>query len=130
MSRPVILLVDDESDLLQVIAMAVGRALPSYEIMSAGSLAEAEGCLRDIEQGERPLALAMVDHTLGGAGTGMSLLAAIRERFPRAATFLFTGKAADTVEDDARATNTRVLWKPLRLATLLGEVTGALNEAA
>jgi CheY-like chemotaxis protein len=126
MSKPVILLVDDELDLLQVLATAVTRGLPGYEVIGVASWDEAEECLDALGVRGASLALALVDHTLGGA-TGFEVLARVHADFPHAATFLFTGRAPACVEEHAAMTNTRVLWKPLRLRTLLGEFTEALS---
>lgn len=121
MSKPVILLVDDEIDLLQVTAEAVQRALPAYSVVSAHSVEEAEEAVVDLEAADQPIALAVVDHVLGGS-TGLSLLEAIRDRFPDAQLMLFTGRAGPEVEDRAQKSGVRVMWKPTRLKHLLGEM--------
>jgi CheY-like chemotaxis protein len=127
-TTPIILLVEDEPDLLQVLTEAVGRAQPDYHVVAAASAAEAHERLDEAQALGRPVALAMVDHVLGGeeANAGLGVLESVRNRFPGAATFLFTGQASARVEQRALAIGTRVLWKPLRLATILGEVGGAL----
>lgn len=127
MAKPVILLVDDEVDLLQGTAAAVRHALPQYEVLEAATVEEAEEFLLDLEAADEHLALAVVDHILGGA-TGMGLIEVLRERFPNAPLMLFTGRATPAVEDEARAHGVRVMWKPVRLRQLLGEMTELLRS--
>ena len=133
MSRPVILLVEDEQDLLTILATAIARSMPTYEVVSLASLGEAHGCLAGLEASGTRLACALVDHVVAGPvapddepQNGVELLEQIRRSFPDASTFLFTGRALPNVEARARATGARVLWKPMRLKTLLGEVEDAL----
>jgi len=129
MLKPVILLVDDEVDLLQVTAEAVRRALPGYTVVAARSLEEAEEVVVDLEASAQPIALAVVDHVLGGT-TGLVLLDAIRQHFPEARLMLFTGRATPEVEDRARERGVRVMWKPIRLRHLLGEMSQMLGSSA
>jgi DNA-binding NtrC family response regulator len=129
MLKPVILLVDDEVDLLQVTAEAVRRALPGYAVMAARSLEEAEEVVEDLEAAAQAIALAVVDHVLGGT-TGLVLLDAIHARFPDARLMLFTGRATAEVEDRARERGVRVMWKPIRLKQLLGEMSQMLGPSA
>lgn len=126
MSKPVILLVDDELDLLQVTAEAVRRALPTYEVVAARSPEEAAEALLSADG---PPALACVDHVLGGA-SGLGFLEALRERFPSIRLMLFTGKAPADVEDRARQSGVHVTWKPVRLKQLVGEMAGLLATPA
>jgi CheY-like chemotaxis protein len=133
MAPPVILLVDDEPDLLQILTDVVARAAPHHRVVGATTLAEAQGCLDDLERTGTPLAVALVDHMLGGpsrsvdAGTGLDLIETVQRRFPTTPTFLFTGQASPGVAERARASGARVLWKPVKLSALVGEVTGALG---
>lgn len=129
MLKPVILLVDDEVDLLQITAEAVRRMLPGYAVVAARSLEEAEEVVVDLEASAQPIALAVVDHVLGGT-TGLALLEAIHRRFPEARLMLFTGRATPDVEDRARERGVRVMWKPIRLKRLLGEMTQLLGPSA
>ena len=131
-SKPVILVLEDEPDLLHIISTAVDRQLDGYEVVGVGSVRDASARLDELEGSGRRLALAMVDHLLAGtrhddaATTGLGLLEQIRARFPDASTILFTGQASPQIEQRARAGGTRVLWKPLRLSVLLSEVADAL----
>ena len=126
MSRPVILLVDDEIDLLAVTAEAVRRAFPTYEVVEARSTEEAEEAVQDLQASDEALALACVDHVLGGT-SGLGLLEGLRERFPTTRLMLFTGKAPPDVEDRARRSGVHVTWKPVRLKQLVGEMVGLLS---
>lgn len=127
--KPVILLLDDEADLLQVLSEALGATLPAYDIVGSTSFEEAEQVLVDIEASAgRRLSLVVVDHMLGGR-TGLEFLERLHARFPRVPSILFTGQASEDVEDRARAFGARVLWKPIRLRSWLGEVRSLLADA-
>jgi len=127
MTKPTILLVEDEIDLLQGTAAAVRHALPHYDVIEATTIEEAEEVVVDLEASGESLALAVVDHVLGGQ-TGMCLLEVLRERFPSTPLMLFTGRASPDIEDEARANGVRVMWKPVRLSRLLGEMTEMLQS--
>jgi DNA-binding NtrC family response regulator len=131
MGRRAILLVDDEPDLLQTLSVAVGRACPSNEVIAASSAEEAHARLADFEAGGGTLALALVDQVLGGgAEGGMAFIRSVRGRYPNAPTFLFTGRATAMIEAEAKASGTRVLWKPLKLSALIDAVATALGDQA
>ena len=119
--RPVILLIDDEPDLLTVMSTALRHAMPQYEVLTTTSIEEAEALLADLDATGTQLALLVVDHVMGGR-TGLELLEQARSTFPDVPTLMFTGQAAPTVEERARQVGARVLWKPMRLSALVGEV--------
>ncbi len=121
MSASVILLVDDERDLLHVVSTALAHIRPDLLIESTTSVKEAEESLRRIEAEGRTLALAVVDYRLRGED-GLELLYRVRERHPEVPTVLFTGQASAEAEQQARQAGARVLWKPMALVDLLGEV--------
>jgi DNA-binding NtrC family response regulator len=125
--RKVVLLVEDEPDLLQVLATALARALPDCDVKPASSADEAESVLGALATTGQPLALVLADHQLSGDRTGLALLGDIRTRHPAAAAFLFTGTASPDVADGAIKVGARVLWKPLRLSALVSEVQSALG---
>jgi len=81
-----LLLVDDRSDLRMTTAAVLEDA--GYEVVEAGSLAEARGLL----VGE-PFAAALLDVHLGDE-SGLDLVAVLRDHHPQAAVVLFTGSAA------------------------------------
>jgi DNA-binding NtrC family response regulator len=125
--KPVILLVDDEQDLVAVLAEAAGLALPAFEIVETTSIDEAEAILADLEATDTPLSLVVVDHALGGR-TGMEFIEALQERYPSVPSILFTGRAPADIEERAKKLGARVLWKPIRLKAWIGEVRALLPK--
>ncbi len=124
--KPVILLVDDERDLIEVLRDAIGIALPDYEAVVTTSLDDAEAVLARLES--HP-SLVCVDHKLGER-TGLEFLEALSQRFPAMPKILFTGQAPPDVEARAQALGAKVLWKPFGLSTWIGEVRQMLEPAA
>lgn len=125
--RNAVLLVEDEPDLLQVLVTALERALPGYDILAASSADEAEARLAGLLSRGDTLALVVADHQLSGDRTGLDLIIAVRAAHPDVATMLLTGSASRDVADEARVVGATVLWKPVRLATLLAEVRAAMQ---
>ena len=119
--RPVILLIDDEIDLLTLMGTALRHAMPDYEVLTTTSIDEAEDFLADLDATGTQLALMVVDHVMGGR-TGLELLELLGNRFPHVPTLMFTGQAAPRVEERARQFGARVLFKPMRLSALVGQV--------
>lgn len=125
--RPVALLLEDEEDLLQVLTMALQKALPEVDVRVAGSVAAAKEAIAEVHAAGGSFQLALADHKLAGEGeTGLGVLSALRDANPATVAFLFTGQAGADVERQAKAIGVRVLWKPLRLASLIAEVRAAL----
>ena len=125
--RPVAIVVEDEPDLLQVLTLALAGALPEVEVRVADTVGAAQQILAEVCDAGGAVVLVVADHKLAGDGqTGLALIAEVKQRFPTSARFLFTGQAAPDVEATARALGAKVLWKPLRLASLVAEVQGAL----
>lgn len=118
--KPVILLIDDEVDLVEVLQDAIDVSLPDYRAASATSVDDAEATLRELGADET-LALVCVDHRLGGR-TGLEFLEALRETYPDVPAILFTGQASPSDEERANAVGARVLWKPLRLSSWLKQI--------
>lgn len=116
--KPVILLLDDEPDLLQVLRDALGAALPHYEVVGSTTVDDAE---RLVDALDARLSLVVADHMLGGR-TGLDFLQLLRIGFPNVPSMLLTGQATPEVEDRARDLGARVLWKPVRLRQWLVEV--------
>jgi DNA-binding response OmpR family regulator len=125
MDAPVILVVDDEEDLLQLMSAAINVAFPAYVVRTVSSAAEALAALDAISASGERLALAVVDHVLDGS-SGLDLIRAVRERHEGARVLMYTGRATPGVEAEATAAGARVLWKPMRLKALLGEVGAAI----
>lgn len=124
--KPVILVLDDEADLLQVLKEALCHALPEYDIRATATVEQAESVLEELNRSGGTLALAVVDHMLGGP-TGIDFLEQLKGRQPGVPAMLFTGQAPATVEARAAAINVKVLWKPLPLSTWLAEVRQQLS---
>jgi len=117
-TKPVILLIDDEVDLIDVLRDAVGLSLPDYEALAYTSVEAAEVGLNELSDAP---SLVCVDHKLGER-TGLEFLEALRARYPDLPTILFTGQAPASVQARAEALGARVLWKPIALARWIGEV--------
>lgn len=116
--KPVILLLDDEPDLLQVLRDALGAALPQYDVVGSTSVEDAERLVDDLDE---RLSLVVADHMLGGR-TGLDFLQVLHVDFPNVPSMLLTGQATPEVADRARDLGARVLWKPVRLRHWLLEV--------
>lgn len=118
--RPrVILLVDDETDLVEVLRDALELALPAYRGLAATS---ADGALAALEVlGAGELALICVDQRLGDS-TGVDLLRCARRRWPRVPAMVFTGAVTPDLQRGAEELGARVVTKPLRLSEWLDEV--------
>jgi len=123
--KPVILLVDDEVDLIEVLTEAISLSLPEYRAIGSTSVEEAERVLLQLVQEGSTPALVCVDHKLGER-TGLEFIEDLHERFPALPSILLTGQAPPGVEDRAHALGARVLWKPIGLSKWLGEVRGLL----
>lgn len=122
--KPVILLVDDEADLVEVLQDAIGVCLPNYRAVASTSADEAEETLSALDKDEQ-LSLVCVDHRLGGR-TGLDLLESLQSRYPDVPSILFTGQATASDEARAEAVGARVLWKPLRLSSWLEQIQALL----
>lgn len=125
--QPVILLVEDEDDLLQILSEAVELVLPDYQVRSASSIDEAESVIRELAAGGQSLALVVVDHLLGGR-TGLEFLEQLRSSNADLPCMLYTGQAPPEVEARAAIARIRVVWKPIRLQSWLSEVRELLGQ--
>ena len=123
--KPVILLVDDEVDLVEVLVEALGFGLPDYDVQGASSLAEGRSVVSSVLKRDQPLSLVIADHHLGKE-SGMTLLEEVHDQRPDVPLMLFTGQASTPVAAQAATLGARVLWKPVRLRQLLDEVRGLL----
>ncbi|MEN0060868.1 MAG: response regulator [Myxococcota bacterium] len=125
--KPVILLVDDEADLVEVLQDAIQVCLPDYRAVASTSADEAEASLQTLASDEE-LSLVCVDHRLGGRN-GLDLLETLRPRYPNVPSILFTGQATPNDEARAYAVGARVLWKPLRLSSWIEQIEQLLTPA-
>ncbi len=121
-----ILLVDDETDLIEVLADALAARLPGFVIQRASSVADAEAAVASLDASGTELALVVSDHRLGD-GDGLKFIASLRARHPGLPAILYTGQAGPEVVAAASAAGVRLLWKPIRLATWIAEVRAALE---
>lgn len=114
-----ILLVDDDSYLLQGLKRVLRMKEPAWTVTTAQSLTEA---LRQAEQ--RDIDAVVSDIHMPG-GDGLELVRALRSlaRFRTVPIILLTGSVEDTVYDQGRALGaTDVLTKPCSLDMLLARL--------
>ncbi|MFK7930653.1 MAG: response regulator [Myxococcota bacterium] len=116
MSEPVVLIVDDVPDLLQIMEEAVRMTFPGYDVRTAATGTDARIQIEGINAAKETLALVISDQALGDA-TGLSVLESARAC--GAACVLVTGRATSEVEEGAKELGAHLLWKPFRLASLL-----------
>ncbi len=93
MTRPVILTVDDDLQVLAAIATDLRkRYSKDYRIVRAASAAEALDALRGLKEGAEPVALLLSDQRMPGLD-GVGFLAQAKELFPAAKRALLTAYA-------------------------------------
>ena len=93
MTRPVILTVDDDLQVLAAIATDLRkRYSKDYRIVRAASAAEALDALRGLKEGAEPVALLLSDQRMPGMD-GVGFLAQAKELFPAAKRALLTAYA-------------------------------------
>lgn len=123
---PLILLVDDETDLVDVLSDALTAGLPGATVVRAAGARDARTVLDGLlARGERP-DLLIVDQSLGD-GLGVDVIASFRDQLPDLCAVLYTGQAGPEISAAAARLRARLLWKPIRLATLLHEVRALLG---
>lgn len=81
-ARPLVLLVDDEPELLSVLAELLAV---EFEVVTAGNTAEAE-----LQLAQRPFELIICDHLMPRE-TGLDFLLRIRDCWPQTKRILLTG---------------------------------------
>jgi thioredoxin reductase (NADPH) len=93
MEKPVIFAVDDDASVLAAVARDLRRRYgPNYDIMRAGSGAEALAALKELKLENRALALIVADQRMPGM-TGVELLREALPLFPTAKRTLLTAYA-------------------------------------
>ncbi len=93
MTRPAILTVDDDAQVLSAIASDLRRQYgKDYRIVRAGSAAEALTALREFKATDQPVALLLSDQRMPELD-GVGFLAQAREIFPLAKRALLTAYA-------------------------------------
>ena len=127
-NRPVIMLVDDEADLVEVLGDALSLSIPNHEIITTSSFDEAWGLLDLLKTNRRQLSLLVVDEEIGDR-SGLEVLKESRRGFPKCARLVYTGRAKKSIVDEAESNGAKVLWKPLRLDRLVSEIQDMLSFA-
>jgi CheY-like chemotaxis protein len=121
-SRPSILLVEDDPDIVRLLLRVLARVTDGYDIVLVCDAAQILTYLRS-----RPVPLVLTDNSLLGM-TGLQLTAAIKQAAPGTRVVLITGDA--TLQDQARAHGVDYyLPKPFQLATLEHIVRAVLSDA-
>ena len=121
MSETSLLLVDDEEAFRKLVGNELAHA--NYRVTTAGNLAEAREILR-----KQTFNLALLDVRMPD-GTGLDLLAEIKERSPATEVVMLTGHA--TVEDAIRAMKNGALdflTKPFKIEELEAVLEKALQK--
>lgn len=91
--RPVILCVDDDTELLDTIEVLLGRGFPDHRVVAASGGGDALKVVADLHREGAELALILTDQLLGDT-TGTELLGRLKVYYPEAARVILTGHAA------------------------------------
>ncbi len=104
MSKPVILCIDDQREVLAALTKDLDKFTGLLDIMDAESAEDAGAVLDEMIARGTPVALIISDHVMPGV-TGVDFLASLRQRndLPHTRKLLLTGLA--THEDTIRAIN-------------------------
>ena len=93
MTKPVILTVDDDREVLAAVERDLkNHYRPNYRVVAAGSAAEALDAVRELKRRGSPVALFLVDQRMPGM-TGTQFLAEARKLYPDTARVLLTAYA-------------------------------------
>ena len=131
MSKPVILCVDDQREVLAALTKDLDSLTTHFSIVDAESADEALEVLDDLEASGAPIALIISDHVMPGV-SGVDFLSkvAAQSRFSKTRKLLLTGLA--THEDTIRAINEghidNYTAKPWQPGTLLASVKKLITE--
>ncbi|MEW5849172.1 MAG: response regulator [Myxococcota bacterium] len=121
-ARPRILLIDDERDLLEVLAAEMEEA--GYDVTCVGSGAEALECART-----QQFDLILTDFKMPGMD-GLQTVAALAEQNPALHAILMTGFISDEMRYALKQRCYPCLEKPFRLEDLLQTLAGELRMPA
>ena len=124
--KPVILLVDDEHDLVTMLAEVLTHRRTDHDVLVATSFDEADQTLQMLEVDGRDLALLVLDHALDGR-TGLELIEANQQQLASTPRILYTGQATQEITRAAEQLNATVMWKPAPLQQWLTAVEQALS---
>jgi len=123
MSKPKILLIDDESDVLDILKRLINTA--GYDSESVMNGADAIDMIE-----RKPFDLAISDIRMGPV-SGIDVLAAARRLRPSMPFVLLTAYASDKTRREAQKLGAYAyLTKPFRMSVLLNTVERALAGAA
>ena len=125
MGKPVILVVEDELDLIQVYDEYLSVTFSQYEVLCVSNLPTALSSIIDLKESNTPVKVAIVDYTLG-LSRGTDVLRAMNESHPDTPMYLLTGRATPEVAAQATELGATVLWKPVRMVDL-AKLIGALQ---
>jgi len=131
MSKPVILCIDDQREVLAALTKDLEAYAELFDIMDAESAEDAGGVLDELVGRGVSIALIISDHVMPGEN-GVNFLASVRRRgdLPHTRKLLLTGLA--THEDTIRAINeaaiNRYIAKPWHSADLLNIVSRLVTE--
>jgi DNA-binding NtrC family response regulator len=116
--RDAVLIIDDEKPLLAVYSAALS---PSFEVVTATSVQEADGILR-----KRKFKVVVSDHLMPG-GNGMGFLVRMREEYPEMQRVLVT--AYMKPEMLLRSVNEAALFRYLLKPVSISELNKVVREA-
>lgn len=132
MTRPVIICIDDQSEVLDAVLRDIEVFEDHFDIYDCDSPDDARSVLDECEAGDTPVALIISDHVMPEE-TGVDFLASIYKegRFPKTRKLLLTGLA--THEDTIRAINEaridRYMAKPWDPEELCAEIRRLVTYA-
>jgi len=124
MAKIRILLVDDDRDILFLLAHSIKRLGPDYDVTTA---MDGETALAAAEQ--QPFDLVLTDHMMPHM-TGLDLAQAINQRWPETPILLMTAYEAHRISDIANVGYvTEVIRKPFKLPSVLNLIKSLTADA-
>ncbi len=101
MSKPVILCIDDQREVLSAVHRELSEFESTYEIIDCESAPEAEEVINELNEADRTVALIICDHIMPGEN-GVDFMARLNkdDRFKKIRRILLTGLAShqDTIK--------------------------------
>ncbi len=130
MSKPVILCVDDQREVLSAIRRELGVFESDYELVESESAREAEEVMNELNKSDQTIALIICDHIMPGEN-GVDFLARMNldSRYKNTRKILLTGLAShhDTIKAINEAQIDFYLEKPWNTEKLVSVVKTLLN---
>ena len=125
MSKPAILCIDDQREVLSAVHREISVVESEYEIIDCESAKEAEEIISELNAADRRIALIICDHIMPGEN-GIDFLARLNkdDRFKTIRRILLTGLAShqDTIKAVNEAHIDYYLEKPWKSDELVGIV--------